>query len=117
MNWYEHLYMGEEAKKRRYGILQGLREGKLLSEVYVIMPPERGNNLLEIVPAPLLKTLPYSQRELFVIGVAVTYWEALKVAGQIVDELYHKTVGFCLEDLIQSDVEMNFRMHSKEGTC
>ena len=26
MDYYEHLYMGEKAKERRYGILQGLRE-------------------------------------------------------------------------------------------
>ena len=49
MNYYEHLYMGEKAKERRYGILQGLRERRLLPEVYVIMPPLNGNNILEII--------------------------------------------------------------------
>lgn len=103
MTWYEHLYMGEKAEKGRYGILQGLREGRLQPQVYVIMPPESGNNLLEIVPSALLKMPPYNHRELLVIGIAVTYWEALTVAGQIVDELYQETGGFCLKDWIRAD--------------
>lgn len=99
MNWYDHLYMGERAKKKRYVILQGLREERWQPEVYVIMPPESGNNILEIIPSVMLLTPPYQKREVLIVGVAVTYWEALEVARRIVDDLYRKTGGFCLADL------------------
>ncbi len=101
MNWYEHLYMGEKAKKNRYAILQGLREERWQPEVYVIMPPENGNNILEILPSAMLHAFPRQRQEGLVIGVAVTYWEALEVARGIVDDLYRKTGGFCLGDLIE----------------
>ena len=51
MRWYDHLYVGEKAKKHRFHILQGLREKRLLPEVYVITPPQNGKNLLEICPS------------------------------------------------------------------
>ena len=54
MDYYEHLFVGEKAKERRYGILQGLREGRLQPEVYVIMPPLNGNNVLEIVGSSVM---------------------------------------------------------------
>ena len=34
------------------------------------------------------------------MGVAVTYWEALEVVRRIIDDLYQRTGGFCLEELI-----------------
>lgn len=101
MNWYEHLYVGEKAKKKQYSILQGLREGELRPEVYVIMPPAGGNNILEIVPSVLLTAPPYRNRDILIMGVAVTYWEALEVAGNIVDDMYQKTGGFCLQELMK----------------
>ena len=103
MDYYEHLFVGEKAKERRYGILQGLREGRLQPEVYVIMPPLNGNNVLEIVPSALIFEPPYQRRAILVMGIAVTYWEALVVAGQIVDELYRRTGGFCLREMIEGD--------------
>ena len=48
MRWYSHLYVGEKAGKRRFSIIQGIREGKLQPEVYVITPPQNGNNILDI---------------------------------------------------------------------
>lgn len=103
MQWYEHLYLGEKAKKHRYKILQGLRAGKLQPEVYVIMPPLSGNNLLEIYPSAMLLIPPMSGEERLIVGVAVTYWETLEVVRQIVDDLYQKTGGFCLTDLIGTE--------------
>ena len=104
MNWYDHLYMGEKAKKQRYGILEGLREGKWQPEIYVIMPSQNGNNILEILPSVMLQVPPYQEQEILLVGVAVTYWEALEVVRRIVDDLYRQTGDFCLDSLI-GDVE------------
>lgn len=102
MNWYDHLYVGERAGKRRFAILEGLRQGRWQPEVYVIMPPQSGNNILEILPSVMLLVPPYRDREYRIVGVAVTYWEALEVVRRIIDDLYQRTGGFCLEELIGS---------------
>ena len=100
MNYYEHLYMGEKAKERRYGILQGLRERRLLPEVYVIMPPLNGNNILDIYPAYMLLLGKYREQEFKILGIAEGYQEALELSGTIINEMYKKTGGFCLEEFL-----------------
>ena len=46
----------------------------------------------------------YRYEDYLVVGIAVTYWEALEVVGRIVDDLYRQTGDFCLDSLI-GDVE------------
>lgn len=99
MNWYDHLYVGEKAKKRRFSIIQGLRQGKWQPEVYVILPPEGEHHVFEILPSVMLQSPRYRDEDLLIVGIAVTYWEALEVARQIVDDLYRKTGDFRLEEL------------------
>lgn len=89
MRWYSHLYVGEKAKKRRYSIIQGLRDGKFQPEIYVITPPTNGNNILDIYPSPMLLLPPYRDENMQILGIAVTYWEALEVVRTIVDDMYH----------------------------
>lgn len=91
---YKHLYIGEKAARRRFAILQGLRSGKVQPEVYVITPPQNGNNVLDIYPSAMLLLPPYRDQEHLLIGVAVTYWEALEVVRRIVDDMYRTTGGF-----------------------
>lgn len=104
MRWYNHLYVGEKAKKRRFSIIRGLRKGKLQPEVYVITPPQNGNNILDIYPSAMLLLPPYRDEDMMVLGIAVTYWEALEVARDIVDELYQKTGRFDLNAWIKEQV-------------
>ena len=90
MRWYDHLYVGEKAKKNRFSIIQGIREGKLQPEVYVITMPQNGNNLYDIYPSAMLLLLPYRDTDYQVLGIAVTYWEALEVVRQMVDDRYQE---------------------------
>jgi len=101
MRWYNHLYVGEKAKKRRFHIIQGLREGKLQPEVYVITPPQNGNNILDIYPSPMLLLPPYRNEDMMILGIAVTYWEALEVVRDIVDTMYRETGGFDLSQFME----------------
>ena len=96
MRWYDHLYVGEKAKRRRFSIIQGIREGRLQPEVYVITPPQNGNNILDIYPSAMLLLPPYRDEDILVLGIAVTYWEALEVVRQMVDDMYQNTGGFQL---------------------
>lgn len=101
MEWYDHLYVGEKAKRRRYAIIQGIRDGVFDPRSYVITPPQNGNNILDIYPAAMLLLPPYKDQELLILGIAADYWEALEVVRRMVDEMYQKTGGFCLADLIE----------------
>ena len=102
MNWCECLYVGENAKRHRDEIMDKLREGKLQPEVYLILPPGNPKNVLDIIPSAIWQLLPEKEQETLVVGIAVTYWEAMEVARQIVDDLYRETGGFCLSDMIKN---------------
>lgn len=94
MEWYEHLYIGEKAKKRRFAIIQGIRDGVFDPRAYVITPPQNGNNILDIYPAAMLLLPPYRDQELLILGIAADYWEALVVTRDIVEDIYQRTGGF-----------------------
>ena len=106
MRWYCHLYVGEEAAKKRYAVIQKIRRGEKSRLVYVIMPPSGGNNILDIYQAAEFFHPHYQERDPLVLGVALGYEEALEVAGKIVGEMYRTTGGFSLETfLAQKDSE------------
>ena len=91
MQWYSHLYMGEKARRHRYAIIQGIRAEKLQPEVYVITSPQNGANLCDIYPSAVLLVPSEKKKERTILGIAVTYWEALEVVRSMVDDLYQKT--------------------------
>ena len=96
ISWYDHLYVGNNAKKKRYQIIQAIRNSRLITGAYVITPSLSGNNVLDIYPARELSAPWYREEEFLIIGIAADYWEALEVTRQIVEELYRKTGGFDL---------------------
>ncbi|MFT4105907.1 MAG: hypothetical protein QM657_09100 [Lacrimispora sp.] len=98
--WSDHLYVGEKARRKRYRIIRGIRKSRPVRGSYVITPASDGNNILDICPASLLVSPFYPEKELLVIGIAASYWEALEVARCIVDEMYGQTGGFDLLSFI-----------------
>ncbi len=101
--WYEHLYMGAKAKRRRFAIIQDIRERKPRADVYVITPPSNGNNILDIYPTETILKEYYEDKELFILGIAQGYQEALRLAARIVDEMYRKTGGFRIGEFVNVD--------------
>ena len=87
-----------------YAVVQSSIRGGQGKCPYVITPPQNGKNILEIYPSAMLLLPPYRDEDYLVVGIAVTYWEALEVVGRIVDDLYRQTGDFCLDSLI-GDVE------------
>ena len=49
------MYIGENAARNRRRILEGLRNGSLLPDTYVITLPKNGNHILDIRPVSLLR--------------------------------------------------------------
>lgn len=101
--WYNHLYVGKKAKRKRYKIIQSIREGRFDPCTYVITPPQNGNNVLDIYPAAMLLQPHYQAQELLILGIADNYWEALEVVRNMVDDLYQKTGDFQWSDWMKEN--------------
>ncbi len=103
ISWFDRLYVGEKAKKKRYRIIQGIRKSKPKSDIYVITPASNGNNILDIYPTAELFAPFFSKEEVFILGIAADYWEALEVAGRMVHDMYRITGGFDLSTFLDEE--------------
>ena len=88
------MYIGENAARNRRRILEGLRNGSLLPDTYVITLPESGNHILDIRPVSLLRKEERDSRELLILGIARGYGEAAEVVRSMIDDMYQKTGAF-----------------------
>ncbi len=86
----DHVIFGEKAEKNRAHILEGLREGRMLPDVYLITPPLSGSSLLEIYPSIELLFPPYDSEDRLIVGIAETYWEALEIVREMIDTRYRQ---------------------------
>lgn len=102
MRWYKHLYLGENAKKKRFSIIQNIRLARKQPNVHVIVPAAGESNILDILPSSNLQQDYYkNQRDLLILGIGADYFETLEVARQIIDDLYRTTGGFRLNDFLE----------------
>lgn len=101
--WFDRLYTGEKAKKKRYRIIQGIRKSRPQPGIYVITPASNGNNILDIYSATALLSPFYKDEEFLIMGIGADYWEALEVAGRIVNDMYRRTGGFDLSAFIEEE--------------
>lgn len=103
MIWYENLYIGESIPKKNAKIRRlkwKIDHNTCLSNAYIIVLCRYGTNLLEIIPARELRQKAYPKRNLYVVGLAKGYEDALQTAAEIVADVYQKTGGFQIKRFI-----------------
>ncbi|MCI8951432.1 MAG: hypothetical protein HFG49_15605 [Lachnospiraceae bacterium] len=114
MFWYNNLYTGKTAEKKRFSIIQKIRSGSIPAKAYVIVPASNRKNLLDIWEASQACTSEAEERrkkageELLILGIAWGYEEALELAGQMINEVYQATGDF--------DIRSYFRVEEYQ-TC
>lgn len=96
MKWYENLYAGDSIKHKTAKIKWKIRHNAGQVDIYVISLASNPQNLLDIIPAQELMQKGYPKSNLYVIGLAHGYDEALEVVTQIIDEVFSQTGGFAI---------------------
>lgn len=102
MQWYERLYLGDKAKKKRFSILQAVRKEKS-SGYYVLTPASNKKNLLDIYSAHTLNQPYYKEQDLLIVGVAADYEDAVMLAGKIIGDVYKKTGGYDVNGFLEQE--------------
>ena len=103
MIWYENLYIGESIPKKDAKIRRlkwKINHNKCLTNAFIIVLCRCGTNLLEIIPARELCQSAYPKQNLYIVGLAAGYDDALKTAELIVSDVYQKTGGFQVKRFI-----------------
>jgi hypothetical protein len=94
MTWYDDLYVGYSIRKKEKQVVWRIKHNAGQIGVYVIALASNRKNLLDIIPATDLLQRSYPKKEMYVVGLAKGYDEALDVAVSIVEEVYQMTGGF-----------------------
>lgn len=106
MKYYYALYMDEQTLQKKETILKKMRNNRWQFEIYLITLTQNVNNHLEIFHSALLKQKAIPRENLFVVGIANGYYEALELVEKITQDVYDKTNGVDIRNyILQSQKE------------
>ena len=97
MIWYENLYIGESISRKAAKVKRlkwKINHNAGLLNIYIIVLCRNGTDLLEIIQTKELLQKHYPRGELYIVGLAKGYEEALETAAKIVLDVYKHTGGF-----------------------
>ncbi|MFA9375708.1 MAG: hypothetical protein ACERKZ_03025 [Lachnotalea sp.] len=94
MRWYRNLYIGKTVRDRRYKIVWKVKHRAGQVGVYLITLSSNKENLLDIFDSSILLQPYYKKENIFIVGIACGYDEAIEVTTQIIEELYNETGSF-----------------------
>ena len=112
MKWYDDLYVGESIVHKTNKIKWKIRHNAGQINIYVITLASGEKNLLDIIPSHELLQKGYPKKQLYVIGLAKGYDEAVDLVVQMAEEAYHETGGGDIRAYLKSRCSKNFQERS-----
>ncbi len=91
MKCYYNLYVSDALCSQKEGILNKIKEHKWQFEKYLIALAKSEKNHLEIYNSVLLVQKAISQEDIFLVGIADSYENALELVEKITQEVYDET--------------------------
>ena len=83
MQWAEHLYLTDKTAKKKDKIIRKANRGIGMLSIYLITLASNPQNLFDIFHAAHLKQSAFYRQDLFVVGIASGYEEALELVQEI----------------------------------
>lgn len=102
MRWHKKLFLGESIAPRWKKVKWKIMHNAGQLSVYVLALPANPSNILDIIPAWELLQKQYPKENLYIIGLAGNYEEALEVTVSIIQKVYAKTNGFDVKGYIKN---------------
>ena len=90
LEWYEKLYIGENAQKDAAKAMRKLNHGKLQMNMFLVTYATNPENLFDIIGTEQLIQSAVHRRCPMIIGLAANKGEALQIVQQIVEDTYKK---------------------------
>ena len=91
MEFYKDLYVSEFLEKKRNKLVRDIRHKESYPSIYVIALPACDHNQLELYSSIMLKQKVYDRDDLFIVGIADGYDDALMIVQRIYDDVLLKT--------------------------
>ena len=91
MQYYKYLYLAEGLEKKKEKLIRKLETGKLQLNVHVVTLAVSEQNQLEIYNTIQFLQPAFPYKDLFVVGLARDYDEAVELVMRITTEVYENT--------------------------
>jgi|GEM_PF-276050 len=98
IKWAEKLYLSEDIKKKKKKIMRAVEKGNLTFEIYCITHATNTDNLFDIINVNELAFSYYTNREIYIIGLAGSKGQAKLLVRDMVEEIYSATGEFQVRD-------------------
>jgi len=90
LTYYYNLYISDSLIAEETRIKKKLMSRKLVRDVYLIVFPQGEQNQLEILPAYELKQKFYDHTSVFVVGIADSTQDAVRMVTEITEAVYQE---------------------------
>lgn len=104
MKWYQQLYVGDNAKRKKDKIIEKIKKNKWQRDIYVIALSSNPENLLDIYPAKVLLQPYFQKQDIWILGIAKGYEEGIEGAGRIVASIYEAAKGFPIKEYFNNQM-------------
>lgn len=91
MQWAKRLYVSERAAAKKNRIMWKANHGAGMLSVYFIALASNEQNLFDIFHAAHLKQRAFYRQNPHIVGIALSYNEALELLEQMVGDIYRET--------------------------
>lgn len=100
MEIYKQLYVSESLQGKEAKILQKVEDGKFQFGIYLVVLANGKQNNLECFNAAMLLQNSLRTEQLFVVGIAKGYGEAVSLIENIANEVYEQTKDLRIREYI-----------------
>lgn len=101
LQWNEKLYIGADVKNPEE-VKDKLNQNKWMPGIFLLTFSSNPDNLLEIIPAIVLKQEAARSLCQEIIGIARGKEEAINLAASVIEEVYQKTGTFQVQNYIKN---------------
>lgn len=102
VKFYCDLYVSEDFETKKEKIVKKIRSNKAQPQVYVLTLAAGKQNHLEFYSSLMLRQKAFHDQQLFIVGIANGYDDALYMTQDIVEEVYEKTKDTDIRGYIES---------------
>lgn len=91
MKIYKNLYVSDGYQKKKQKMIQKMKDGKYPLSAFVLVLIESGPNQMEFYPTAMLYQGYLMTDNLYVVGLAESYMDAVYMVEEITREVYEST--------------------------
>lgn len=107
MKWYQNLYIGQTASKRKDEIIAKIDQEQNMLSVYLITLAPDDRNQMEIITPTVYYQQAKRKGYPMIVGIACGMREARGLLVQMTEEVYQKTGAVRLREYFQSSQEQD----------